>query len=363
MSVKVKEIGLNQFLTTIYGKEIDLSLILMKLGLNDEQIKTLYHDHLTRLVDGCIGLLRQRMANVRVNGERLYRIISRRFELDGEKRATLQALGDELGISREQVRKLEQVAIWSCKANATKQFLEDGLIEIVASLLADRQLLEVKKPLEFEHALKAAVKDKAEQNSRLRQAWSEDELSLLLQKCSEGLTSSELAAALGRSKQSIELRLKKDGHLRAAKAYVEKNWSYTWDRVCGAPDQPYLFPEPITDFMLENYDRAVIYRWVGYGHDKELSLYIGSTDRLCPNRLKYYLQYEPNAGSRRLQSTFSRYRDSGWQIGLEILSFQPIVMMPNDLSTGYVRHFLEKMLINYYSQLGQPLQNRNSDKA
>jgi hypothetical protein len=124
-----------------------------------------------------------------------------------------------------------------------------------------------------------------------------------------------------------------------------------------------LFPETITDFMLENYSGAVIYRWVAYRNNKEQTLYIGSAQKLCPNRLNEHLHHQPDEASQQLQSTFLTYLDHGWQVGLEILSFQPIVIMPDDLSTGYVRHFLEKMLINYYSQIGQPLQNKNSDKA
>lgn len=135
MSLKLQVTGLNEFLTTIYNTETRLSLLLSNLGFDSQQIETLRRQHLEQVVTSFIAVVQERIISGS-DGERLYKIISRRFGLDGEPPETLESLGGQFGVSRERIRQLEKKAIRRCRHKARLQSWEASLRDIAQRALS-----------------------------------------------------------------------------------------------------------------------------------------------------------------------------------------------------------------------------------
>jgi hypothetical protein len=129
MSVKQQINGINEFLTMVYGTETRLSTMLTDLGFSTQQIKLIRDQYLEQAIASFLESLKKLMGTG-VHGERLYQIVSRRFGLDSEPPDTVEALGQKLGISREQVQQLEYEAISKFKSKANQQLLKISLHSI-----------------------------------------------------------------------------------------------------------------------------------------------------------------------------------------------------------------------------------------
>ncbi len=136
MSLEIQVEGINRFLTTIYGRETRLNILLANLGFSSQEIDILLSQYGKQLVISYMAFLKEHII-VGLGGERLYKIVSRRFALDGELPQTLQSLGEELGISRERVRQLEQKLLKRCRAKSKLEYWKAGLHDIASSLLND----------------------------------------------------------------------------------------------------------------------------------------------------------------------------------------------------------------------------------
>jgi len=77
--------------------------------------------HLTEMQDAIGGLL------TLLPNDRLRLIITLRHGLDGEKPRTLDAIGEQIGLTRERVRQLEKIAMKSLQAHATNKGMHDLL--------------------------------------------------------------------------------------------------------------------------------------------------------------------------------------------------------------------------------------------
>lgn len=133
MSIKTKVIGLNKFLASIYDTDMKISILLSEIGYDTCQIQYLRHNCLEKLVDGCILLLNQRIVAYS-DGVRLNKVISQRYGFDGQPPQTLQAIGNELHISRERVHQLEQKVIRRFRGRKNRQLIEAGLKVIADDL-------------------------------------------------------------------------------------------------------------------------------------------------------------------------------------------------------------------------------------
>jgi hypothetical protein len=136
MNVKQQVNSLNEFLTAVYGTETRLSTLLTSLGFNSQQVELIRNQYLEPTITSFLESLRKRMV-AGWDGERLYEIISRRFGLDGEPPDTLEALGQQFGLSRERILQLEYKAIKKCKSKANQQFLKTSLHGIALKLIGD----------------------------------------------------------------------------------------------------------------------------------------------------------------------------------------------------------------------------------
>lgn len=133
--LKQKVIGLNAYLSVAFGEDIRLSLILTRLGFTSSEILRIKKECLTVVVEKYIEVIRERVLQ-QADGNRLFLILSRRFGLEGCEQETLQSLGDELSLSRERVRQLEQKALRKSKNKNHRSFLAEKLKEIVNAELS-----------------------------------------------------------------------------------------------------------------------------------------------------------------------------------------------------------------------------------
>jgi hypothetical protein len=137
-----------------------------------------------------------------------------------------------------------------------------------------------------------------------------------------------------------------------------------WHRVESTPGIPYKFPSPPSDHMLAAYGCGCLYRWGVYllATHELYAIYIGSTKRLCPDRLDGYLNPKDSATNRRIYSQLISFQDHGYPVSLEILQQGRIIL--NDFPLDFLdfetqrdRLFLENLLFTYYRLQGQRLLN------
>jgi RNA polymerase primary sigma factor len=230
MSLKSQVVGLNKLFAKIYGTEIRLSSLLLQLGFNNQQVEIIREQHLEYVVISFITLFKERVLK-RFDGERLYRIISRRFSLDGEPSETLQSLGVELGISKERVRQLEEKAIRRCKAKSNVKYLEEGLHNIVTLLIentdSEKRKFSVVGELrdidvnngavrlsnasvsKSQNVKSYSLEDIRLDYSRAYEKWSCEEDEQLRERYKQGASFTEIANTLQRNRGAIRARLKK----------------------------------------------------------------------------------------------------------------------------------------------------------
>ena len=158
MDLKTQIIGLNRFLSSVYGVPIRLSILLTELGFTEQQIGRLHRNHLEEIVASSIALLKNRLA-VGADTDRTFGIVCRRFGLDGRPTETLRVIGQQLGISRERVRQLEQKAIRRRRSKPNRTAWETELYDVATRLVDVGQLHEAVIPLSLflkKHSIKSA---------------------------------------------------------------------------------------------------------------------------------------------------------------------------------------------------------------
>lgn len=145
MNFKTQVIGLNKFLTAIYGTETRISTLLTNFGFEKQQIELLRDRHLEPIVENIILVIKERLGN-----DRLFQVISRRFSFDGNPPDTLQTIGENLGVSRERIRQLEHKAIRKCSYKSylsafSKRMYEFALNQLSAVIETPTPELVIKK--------------------------------------------------------------------------------------------------------------------------------------------------------------------------------------------------------------------------
>lgn len=222
--------------------------------------------------------------------------------------------------------------------------------------------------------------------------WSEHDDNLLGRKSEAGASVEELSELFQRQPGAIRSRLRKLGFSTDSKGrkktstsivlrhrnseetgltyrgqcggVIDVRFSFEWKAVWRDECEEYLFPEQITDFMKCLYGCTAVYRWSVHrsGQTYPQSIYIGSTKRLCPDRLEGYLNPRTSITNRRLNEEFHRCLQQSAEIHLEILHISKvvigdIVLTSCDLSANNTRLSIENLLIAYYRQKGFTLLN------
>jgi hypothetical protein len=139
---------------------------------------------------------------------------------------------------------------------------------------------------------------------------------------------------------------------------------YSWNPILSDGLEPYTFPNDITNFMKTHYRMPAIYRWSIRFDDENTLYYIGETEELCPRRLGHYIKPGPGQQTnQRLNAQFQKYLQSGCQIKLDCLIFNPYILnsikiTQKSLINANLRRMMEHLMIYQYSNQGISLLNR-----
>lgn len=134
MSFRQQVVGLNRFLSDVFGTDTRLSTLLSDLGFTADQIDMIRRAWAREMIAQLLEAIEYSLTGS-ATGKRKYRILSRRYGLDGEPANTLAEIGTELGISRERVRQIQATAIRRCHSAAWRQRMLDRIREIACTLL------------------------------------------------------------------------------------------------------------------------------------------------------------------------------------------------------------------------------------
>lgn len=202
--------------------------------------------------------------------------------------------------------------------------------------------------------------------------WTTEDDGLLAEKFIMGVNLEELSGLLQRRKGAVSSRIKKlrlSGQARNQRAFDEIkigfDFAISWQPVLSTPDNDYFFPNPVTDFMLKNYNKPVVYRWNIYKENtySPKMFYIGMCGKLCPNRLGNYLHPRVSQGtSTRINKELSDFLRNGFVAQLEIACFDQLrisglIVEMSDLRNKHIRLMVESLLIAYHELNGAKLLN------
>lgn len=142
------------------------------------------------------------------------------------------------------------------------------------------------------------------------------------------------------------------------------SFSFEWHLVMASANMPYIFPQPMTSFMTARYKWPAVYRWLVVP-SKEVPpvMYIGSTKKLCPDRLDGYIHPQSSSTNQRLNIMLRGYKTAGYSIRLEILHNGKTGIDDRSGNATYSfqtqthRIVIEELLIAYYKQQGVTLLN------
>ncbi len=124
--------GLEMFLSAIYGSGTSLAGLLATLGFDTSQLRSLQERHLPAIAAGMIEAVRDRL--VWEDKDTWYRLTVRRFGLDGEPAAGIEAAAGALGLDPAYGREAAKEALDRCR---TKSALEDFQKELRRLALAE----------------------------------------------------------------------------------------------------------------------------------------------------------------------------------------------------------------------------------
>ena len=134
MSLKTQVVGFNQYLTDVYGEDLRVSTLLLRLGFSAAEVETVRATCLGPFLDDLLAALAVQFAAGH-DGMRLFDIVCRRYGLDGQEPATLQQLADQYGISRERIRQLEKKAVNRRRNSHQRDLLEQNMRNIARTHL------------------------------------------------------------------------------------------------------------------------------------------------------------------------------------------------------------------------------------
>jgi hypothetical protein len=127
--------AVNDFLDAVYAPETRLSTLLIDEGFTQEHVAML-RQHLNQLLDAFVTSVAARLTEYD-DGERRYRVLARRYGLDGAPRATLADLAQDLDVSRERVRQIEESSLRRCRFAKNRRRWQEQLARAAVALLAE----------------------------------------------------------------------------------------------------------------------------------------------------------------------------------------------------------------------------------
>ena len=142
------------------------------------------------------------------------------------------------------------------------------------------------------------------------------------------------------------------------------SFSFEWQPVLAGVDTPYVFPQPISPFMTARYKWPAVYRWlIMTPQEARPVIYVGITKKLCPDRLKGYIEPKGSTTNQRMNVLLHDYLLAGSNIRLGILQNCKTNIDDDENGATYSfrnqtnRLVIEELLVAHYKQQGFVLLN------
>ena len=126
--------GLRQFLTAIYGERTGLPEMLDELGFEAEQGRRLREDCLPAVAEQFVEVVRRKLTSG--DEDLWFRILSRRYGLDGEPGMSLEEAALTLQVDAETASQAQSDALQKCRYQTTRQELKRELHRIALEELS-----------------------------------------------------------------------------------------------------------------------------------------------------------------------------------------------------------------------------------
>ncbi len=134
MDISTQLQGLDHFLTAVYGEETSLSAMLDALGFEPNQNQLLRDNAMPALAAQLIDVIRRRLTSD--HSDLWFRLLSRRFGLDGEPPATLADAARLLDIDTPAASLAQEEAMQRCRYKTAQQEFQRELHRIALAELS-----------------------------------------------------------------------------------------------------------------------------------------------------------------------------------------------------------------------------------
>ena len=126
--------GLDRFLTAIYGEKTGLASMLEALGFEPEQSRMLTEEHMGAVAAQFVEAIRKKLTSG--NLDLWFRILNRRYGLDGEPAASIEEAAQALQLDVASATSAENDALQKCRYKTTLQDLKKELHRIALAELS-----------------------------------------------------------------------------------------------------------------------------------------------------------------------------------------------------------------------------------
>jgi len=204
---------LDKLLEDVYGKGLRVHDLLKRAGLKPTQVVAVLHEHGSEITYIVLEMF-QEFLFARSGGERLWYLINQRYGLHGEKPKTLESIGEEMGITRERVRELQNKALAKLRLPQRRKRLIERLSDKATEWLHMTTLQPVSQSIASPinpKSLPDFITVVRRNYPRAYEPWTLEEEQRLVELSQKGLTHDEIASQLHRKPGAIRSRLHKLG--------------------------------------------------------------------------------------------------------------------------------------------------------
>ncbi len=125
MDEQIQLAGLDRFLTNIYGEETTLAGMIDALGFEPHQARLLHDNCLPAFAALFIDAVRRKITSG--DEDLWFRVLSRRFGLDGEQAVSLEEAARVLGVDYGEARRAETAALEKCRTKTAREEFRKSL--------------------------------------------------------------------------------------------------------------------------------------------------------------------------------------------------------------------------------------------
>lgn len=134
MDFNIQLDGLNNLLKVMYGEESDIIFLLREAGFDEMQVKAL-QGQLEAIVPSFLEIIHERLTSDS-GKDTYYRILARRYGLDGMPAEQLSSIAPQYDYSPEYLKKLFEEILQRCKSKTWQSELRKALKQIAAQKLS-----------------------------------------------------------------------------------------------------------------------------------------------------------------------------------------------------------------------------------